>query len=334
MNIFLIPYTWWRHLQFGFWSAIVSLLCWWFFLSYLLLVGPFWSSSWDSVFIGLALIFSCSGANIIGEAGLRRWSGKQIFKKLLMLFGISFLLSMLLFWMWHFVLGLFTEAEEVQHVMALKYRLGDFVCAGLATAVSVLAVQKWTGWQNALNHIGAGIFAGLGAGALRMIPYFFTQMSSEFFTNDLYFAGALSFASFGFLFGIAARGIPEELYVGWVRVLTGSRFSQRIPIDALEQKNKERFFGHYPNGLDLYLPPNEGVLELHASIVHSPSTDQYILRGLSLEHTKMKRLFEWARVDYDHQSPVPREVELQNGDRIELGQHTEIEFLILPREEK
>ena len=36
----------------------------------------------------------------------------------------------------------------------------------------------------------------------------------------------------------------------------------------------------------------------------------------------------------DPGSPVPREVRLQNGDRIELGQHSEVEFLILPREER
>ena len=301
---------------------------------YLLLVGPFWSSSWDSFFSGLLLVYSCAGANIIGEAGLRRWGIKEIAKKLFILFGACFLSSMLFFWIWHFLLGLFTAADEVQHVMALKYRLGDFICAGLATSISVLVTQKWRDWKHAVNHILAGIFAGLGAAALRMIPYFMTQLSPEQFSNDLYLAGAISFASFGFLFGIAARGIPEELYAGWIRVLTGARFSQRIPIDAIDQKNKERFLGHYPNGLDLFLPANEGVLELHASIVHSSSTNQYILRGLSLQHTKMKRMFEWARVDYDPKSPVPREVELKNEDRIELGEQAEIEFLILPREER
>ena len=53
-----------------------------------------------------------------------------------------------------------------------------------------------------------------------------------------------------------------------------------------------------------------------------------------LKNTKMKRLLEWAKLDYDPSSPVPREVSLNNGDRIELGQHSEVEFLILPREER
>ena len=312
---------------------MLSLLCWWFFLSYLLLVGPFWSPYWDSFFSGWLLVLSCAGANILGEAGLRRWNGKQIVKKILLLLGVSFLSYLLLLSIWNVIFSMFSNVSNTSHVMVLRYRLGDFICAGLATGISVLVGQKW-GWQNVINHLMAGLFAGLGAAALRTTPYFLEQMSSDLFTNDLYFAGAVSCVSFGFLFGISAREIPEELYVGWVRVLTGSRFSQRIPIDALEQKNKERFLGHYPNGLDLYLPANEGILELHASIVHSPSTSQYILRGLSLEQTKMKRMFEWARVDYDPQSPVPREVELQNGDRIELGEQTEIEFLILPREER
>lgn len=301
---------------------------------YLLVVGPFWSSSQDSVITGFILVFSTAGANVLGEAGLRRWSVKEILKKLSMVFGVSSLLSLALFNLWTFLQGLIFDEQGLQHAMLLKYRLGDFVCAGLITGLSVLIAQKWDGWKNALTQVLAGLFAGLGAAAFRMLPYFAAQPLPEYFSHDLYQASALYFVVFGFLFGVAARGIPEELYVGWVRVLTGSRFSQRIPIDAIEQKNKERFLGHYPNGLDLFLPANEGVLELHASIVHAPSTNQYVLRGLSLEYTKMKRMFEWARVDYDPQSPVPREVELKNEDRIELGKNTEIEFLILPREER
>jgi hypothetical protein len=328
VNIFLIPYTWWRHLQFGFWSAMLSLFCWWGYLTFMIVFGALWSSSWDSFITGFLLVFSCAGSNILGEANLRRWSAKELIKKFIILFGASIGLSMLLFWMWHFLSGLFFhEANMVQHMVALKYRLGDFICAGLSAAVSVIVVRKWAGWSIALNHLSAGLLAGLGAAAL-------WSVSAYYLVQNLYWAGAVAFAAFGFLFGVAAWGIPDDLYVGWVRVLKGSRFSQRIPIDAVDQRNKERFLGHYPNGLDLYLPENEGVLELHASIVHSPSTNQYILRGLSLEHTRMKRMFEWAKVDYDPTSPAPREVELQNGDRIELGEQAEVEFLILPREER
>ena len=90
--------------------------------------------------------------------------------------------------------------------------------------------------------------------------------------------------SFGFTFGLSTRTIPDDLYVGWIRVLKGARFGHRIPIDAKEDKPKERFIGAYPNGLDLFFPVEETVQPLHASIVHEPDEESIrfvVLRNIT-----------------------------------------------------
>ena len=74
----------------------------------------------------------------------------------------------------------------------------------------------------------AMIGVGLTAGALWSI-------ASYYWVQNLYWAGAVLFSSFGFSFGLAARTIPDDLYVGWVRVLHGDRVGHRIPIDAKDR---------------------------------------------------------------------------------------------------
>ena len=45
-------------------------------------------------------------------------------------------------------------------------------------------------------------------------------------------------------------------------------------------------------------------------------------------------MLEWARLNYKPDSPVPMEVILSNEDRLEVGEQVQVEFLILPREER
>jgi hypothetical protein len=328
MNIYLIPYTWLRHFQFAFWSSICGLVVWWLYLSWLLLVGPFWPASWDTIFTGMFLSGGIAVSNVLGEAGLQRWSFKKRLLKSMMCMGVAIGSSLLLFWLWRLIsTWLFSNIGNDHHVVALKFKLGYFIVAGFVCSLSVLSVRKWEGKVYIINHFLAGLMAGVSAAAIWSI-------SAYYFVQNLYWAGALMFVSFGFFFGLCAWPIPSRLYIGWLRVLNGKRFGQRIPIDARDDRAKERFVGHYPNGLDLYLSGKEGVRELHISVLHQPDQDLYSLRGLSLKHTKMKRFLEWALLDYNPKSPVPREVQLHNEDRIELGQSSEVEFLILPREER
>lgn len=328
MNIFLIPFTWARHWQFAFWSGLFGLICWWLYLVWIISFGAWWSSSLDSFVTSSVLIVSTIASQILGEGSLRRWSLKEMGKK----FGLGLLyssgLSIVFLGTWNLIsASIFSDVGNIHHIVALKVRLGDIISSGLVTAGTLLALQRATDKNLYIHYLLAGLFAGLGAGAIWSIfGYYIFQ--------NLYWAGAMLCMGFGFFFGLAARSIPDDLYVGWIRIVAGSRFGHRIPIDAKQRLVKERFLGSYPNGLDMYIPPTEQVQELHTSIVHNPHNDTYILRGLSQQHTKMKRFLEWAKLDYNPTSPVPNEVVLQNEDMVEIGEQISFEFLILPKEER
>ena len=104
------------------------------------------------------------------------------------------------------------------------------------------------------NHLTAGVLTGL---ATSMV-WGFAHTVDTGLDQNLYFSAASASLAFGFFFGLSAWGIPDRLYAGWLRVLSFVRFGHRVPIDA-KGSPKERFIGHYPNGLDLYLPPDQGV---------------------------------------------------------------------------
>jgi hypothetical protein len=152
------------------------------------------------------------------------------------------------------------------------------------------------------------------------------------FGYHLYWAGAASSLFFGFIFGFCTWAIPDSLYAGWLRVLSHNRFGHRVPIDAKQGGAKERFVGHYPNGLDLFLPYEDGVMELHVS-VFVDSNQNYFIRGLSQQNTGVKRFLERFQLDYNELQPAPYETKVSSGDRIRIGDGTEIEFIMLPREE-
>ena len=330
MNIFLIPYTWYRHLQFAIWSALCCLIAWWFYLLTLTQGGMVWTAGWDAFVTNGLMASAVVFGNIWGEAALRRWPMRRRMWKVFLGVGVALGISLLMTWMWAAVASLFLEdIGSVHHVVALKYRWGNLVGTGFAAAMGMLTAEQWRSRPKSfvVNYILGGLFAGLTAGALWSI-------SAYYWVQNLYWAGAVLFVSFGFAFGLSTRTIPDDLYVGWIRVLKGARFGHRIPIDAKEDKPKERFIGAYPNGLDLFFPVEEMVQPLHASIVHEPHQNRYTLRGLTQHHLKMVRLLEWARINYNPESPVPMEVMLSNEDRLEIGDAVQVEFLVLPREER
>lgn len=330
MNIFLIPYTWVRHFQFAIWSGLCGLLFWWFYLLSLTQGWAFWAASWDAFITNALLVTAVVSANVLGEASLRRWTIGVRLRKIILAAGVAIGCCLLFNWTWHLLASMMLDdIGSVHHVVALKYRWGDFVGAGLAVAAGLLTVERWKERPKkfVMQYILGGVFAGLCTGAMWSI-------ASDYWMQNLYWAGAVMFAIFGASFGLAVRTIPNDLYVGWVRILSGSRFGHRIPIDAKNNRPKERFVGSYPNGLDMFFPFEEQVQPLHGSIVHLPQDGTYTLRGLSQYHTKMVRMLEWAKLDYNAASPVPMEVQLNNEDRIELGDQVVVEFLILPREER
>ena len=161
-------------------------------------------------------------------------------------------------------------------------------------------------------------------------------LGNSTFGTDLYLASLGLAIVWGFLFGALAWGIPSDLYAGWIRVLSGERYSLRIPIDRDTNGYMERFVGHYPHGMDLYMSPDSGVSELHLSVAVD-ERHRYFARGLSQRPTLVRRFLERVDLRYDPRRPAPLETRLESGDRIRIGTDrysAELEFIMLPKEEK
>lgn len=339
VNIYLIPYTWMRHFAMAFYCATAGLWAWWFVLFFVVVIGPTWSIGWDgAVFLGLVSAM-VGGASLMAEGALHREPLVWRVAKTVGAGAISMVMTIIGFFLWTEWLGppllqvIFKEAGENMgdaSLVSLKYRLPVFALMGMATGISTSIMRRLAGF---FSHLFAGLAAGLSAASIWFIVGY-TNFQLAY--DDLYLASAAGAATFGMVFGFFSWSIPDRLYAGWLRVVTEGRFARRIPIDGKDGSPQERFVGHYPRGLDLFLPAEDGVMELHVSAMVD-ETQVYHLRGLSIMDTRVERLLERVNLRYDPSLPTPKEVALQSGDRILMGppgKQTVVEFIMLPREEQ
>jgi hypothetical protein len=335
VNIFLIPYTWMRHFAVALVSAGAGLLAWWLSLA-LTVWMPVWSLPWDgAVYLGFVTAF-VAGTSVLAESSLHREAVWRRTWRTAAAAGLSGVLCVAAFALWTGALapvfgGVDPDADVAEPTLvSLRWRLPAFLAAGVCTAIGPLVLRRGKGF---VSHIGAGAVSGLaaatswyGLGYLRFIDG----------TGDLYLAGAIGALVLGGTFGLYAWPIPDSLYAGWMRVLTDTRQGRRIPVDAPDGAARERFIGHFPRGLDLFLPASDGVMELHASVLRN-ARGEYRVRGLTLQPTTVQRFLERIDLRYDAQRPAPLETRLSSGDRLVLGppeNPTVVEFVMLPREER
>lgn len=338
MNIYLIPYTWTRHFAVGLFCATAGVLAWWFVLSWVILISPSWAIGWDgAVWLG-TLAAVISGTSLLAEGSLRRSPFVWRVASTALAATLSAGITIVLFFIWTqlapSVLGALipSAARDLmdEALVSLKYRMVVFVLTGLAIGMATTIARKLASF---LSHIGAGLAAGL---ASAMVWHVVGSTTFMFGNKDLYAASMLSSLTMGLIFGLFSWEIPDRLYAGWVRVITTSRYGRRIPIDGLDGKPRERFVGHYPRGLDLFMPANEGVMELHVSFLVDED-QSYRVRGMTLQPTRVTRFLEKINLRYDPALPAPKEAELSSGDRIYMGpegNQTVLEFIMLPREEQ
>lgn len=367
MNIYLIPYTGMRHVVMGILLAAIGLCAWWWVLflqvevfSFLYLrFGMVWSQALDGfLYIG-TLVASVTSGSLLAESSLRRRPIRWRIFYALLATAIALVLLLLNWGMMRLVMPLFTSSaiDELiadRSLVTLRFRLGVWLSAGFSSGVGAFLArwlhnavtrrwnrggrddtgppieQSWLEFFLALfAHVGGGLAAGAFAATTWHVLGYYGAIQ-----GDLYRASALAATVFGGIYGLLVWPIPEDLYAGWIRVLSYERYGLRIPVPHADGKPAERFIGHFPRGLDLYLPADRAVAELHTSFVRTG--DKYTVRGLSIEPTVVKRPLERIDLRYDPRRPAPLETTLRMEDRILLGAkaETEIEFLMLPKEEQ
>lgn len=332
MNVFLIPYTWTRHLPVALFCAGAALLAWWGVLVLQVTVGAWGPRGDGAVWLG-ALAATTAGAHLLAEGSLRRWSPLRRLATTLGAAALGAAVAQAWYWGWTAAVGpaFFEGAGEADladpSLVALRYRFPVWWSTGIAVAGATLVMRAGRG---VLEHLAAGLVAGGLAG---LTWYVLGYPKFGLARDDLYLASALASLTFGGSWGLLAWGVPDALYAGWVRVVTPTRHGRRIPVDGPDGAPRERFVGHFPRGLDLFLPAADGVNELHLS-VRVDEAQRYHARGLTIEPVRVRRFLERVRLDYDPRRPAPLETRLASGDRVELGDGTVVEFLMLPREEQ
>lgn len=303
-----------------------TLLAYWGLLAFCALTDPFWTPSADlNVLLGVLGLGAGLGAVVV-EGSLEPKSAGW-WRKGVLLAGLGGFAAA------HLGAGLgarltamavpgATEAFATAPVLSvLKYSLASFVFSGLAFG---LLMGWWRKGPLGL-YTSVGVVCGLGAAMTWHLTAGIV---------DLYVAAAAAALTWGGAFGLLAWVVPSRLYTGWVRVLSGSRFGHRVRVDG-DGGAAELVAGHYPRGMDLWLPAEEGVREMHLSVAVDDAQN-YKARGLSLYPTRVKRSLEKLDLRYDPTRPLPLETPLSSGDLLELGDgqaQTVLEFVMLPREE-
>jgi len=305
-------------------------MAWWIVLG-LAWSGPPWAAEWDgAVFLG-ALAAAAGGGSVLAEGSLRRWPvwRRVGFTLLGLVSALVFALGA--YGLWAGLLGpaiLGTELADPS-LVSLRFHLLGWLSAGFGAGMGPMFVRRFKG---GLSHLVGGMVAGLCGG---LVWYIFGYKPYNLGT-DLFLASALGATTFGFTYGLFTWGVPDDLYAGWLRVLTVTRHARRIPINAPDGTPRERFVGHFPRGLDLFLPVDDGVMELHLSVLLN-RRGEFRARGLTLQPTVVARFMERVDLSYDKRRSAPLDTKLASGDRIVMGppgRQTVVEFLMLPKEER
>ncbi len=367
MNIYLVPYTWFRHIVLALNVGGAAIVAWYVTQLWVIGLAPtfhrmglYWPQSLEGAvflsFIGASIAFT----SVLTEGSLRRrgmfWRGfYAMYAAMLTFFGTATVYAVfraIVPWM---STERYLEVTKDPSLVTLRYSLAVWSLAGVMSGLGPFLARKtqrfmartfgigvdgsvrprantWsTRFAQLFYHTGGGFSAAVfGAAAWQ----YFGQYRDV--GGDLYLASAAAAFLWGTFHGLLTWGIPDDLYAGWIRILSPERYGLRIPIDHIDGKPSERFVGHFPRGLDMYMPAEHGVAELHTSFVVD-ADHNYAVRGLSVQPTLVKRFLEKINLGYDPRRPAPLETQLRMGDRILMGsasESSEVEFLLLPKEER
>jgi hypothetical protein len=370
MNIYLIPYTWIRHIAVALVLGGAALLTWW--ITLLLVVKgvgflPAGMRWWQSV-DGLLYLGNITGViafmSLFMEGALQRRPLFWRFLYALVAGLLAWVLTATAYGLISAIYGSLGGSESMailkdSSLVSLRWRLPMWWLAGVSGGFGAffarrgqgllarygyglddlgvegeLPEQEQAGWGVFFGDLAYHLLGGLLAAGFGAAIWHFCGMY-DWFQGDLYLGSALGAFVWGITFGLFVWTIPNNLYAGWIRVLSSERYGLRIPIDRPDGVPSERFVGHFPRGLDLYLPGECGVAELHTSFVVDEQ-QRYSVRGLSQQPTLVKRFLEAIDLSYAPSRPAPLETVLSMEDRIYMGNgqsESVVEFLMLPKEE-
>ncbi len=343
----LPPVPWARHLWVPSWVASAAVSAWWWVLQAFIWVGvPSWAEG--PLWLGaVAAAVAASSLMLDGWVrGRARWlvAAEVGFGTVLVgagAFGLSAL------WMAAVggLAGPVGMSVLVQpDLLSLRGQLGAFVAVGGWTGIVLGVIRafpnllsRWwpaeslkdegAAWVRVLEHVFAGIVSGGAWAGVWFVPGFALSLA-----GDQFIAGALSSLTFGLSMGFLAWTLPDRAWTPWIRVRRGPRKGMRVPLLGENGEAIERFVGHYPRGLDLFLPSDTGASEVHLSALVD-GFDEVVVRGQSVSETVVSRFLETVDLAYDPSAAAPVETVLSPGDIVRVGT-VELEVLYLPQDNR
>ena len=163
MNIFLIPYSWIRHIHVALVTSAAALLAWWVVLSWFVVFGPAWSAEWDGPVLLGAVSASTAGASLLSEGSLRREAALPLFGKIFGAAAIALLFTVVGAWVWGNVMLSGHPDGGDPTLVSLRYEIGAFLAAGFGCALGPLLMRRGDGW---LNHLLSGFATAMAAAAV------------------------------------------------------------------------------------------------------------------------------------------------------------------------
>jgi hypothetical protein len=355
-----------RHIVVALYVGGAALMAWWVVLTLVVVGGPTawsWGLWWSQSFEGYMLLGGVAGsiafASILAEGSLRRRPLRWRIGYSVLAVGITLTGTVLFALIYGLIkprLGgdVLRSVLEDSSVVTLRFRVALWAFAGFMSGLGPFLTRRlgavverrlgwgldgrtaapsptWGNWAlDAFHHLGGGLSGGLFGASVWHFMGLYPEVA-----GDLYLGSGLGCLAWGMTHGLLVWGIPDDMYVGWLRVLSAERYGLRIPIPSTDGSSNERFVGHFPRGLDLFLPGEAGVAELHLSVVVDPE-QRYAVRGLSQQPTSVRRFMERIDLSYDPHRPAPLETLLTMEDCVVLGAdgQTVVEFVMLPREER
>lgn len=348
----LIPYTWLRHVVPALVAATAAALAWWVSVLVLELLrqaaftrGVGWMAPRTEGLVWLSLTSGAVAAAQVGLEGRIEGTWRSLVGVGMAVAAVAAASLTSVGMALH---DLIAQAWGMSPAsLALRWALVPWLLAGLGAALGPWMVRggrrllawlerRWdlavlpappappgSWWAEALVHALSGLAGGC-AGALVWYALGHGQ-------GDLFLAAVLGSSVMGAVVGGLAWGIPDRTFQGWVHVLVGARPGWRIPVDAAQVTLSERFVGHFPAGMDLHLPPGDGVDELHLSVI-ARGEGSWAARGLSRDKVRVMRPLAWVDLSYDPELPAPLETPLHAGDRVALGPEAVVELVVMARE--
>ena len=129
------------------------------------------------------------------------------------------------------ILSLFLQDDVTNpYVVALKLRMCTLLLLVFRRCLCPVG-SRWKGWS-ACSIMLVGFECGYFGTDLEFVSFIFASKCAWVILGIRLVLVGLVLCGLWSVFGLGSWSIPDDLYAGWLRILSAQRFGHRVPIDA------------------------------------------------------------------------------------------------------